>query len=236
MRALLIEDDISVAHSVGLILKSESFSVHHVETGEVGIAQGKQNSYDVILLDMMLPDLMGWEVIARLRAAQVKTPILVVSGLSSIGDKVRSLTLGADDYICKPFNARELVARIYAILRRTKGHAETVIVVDDLEVRLDHKIVEVNGNPVPLTGKEYRLLEVLALRKGAAISKRALLTCLYGGIDEPEIKIIDVFICKLRKKLARASGGKRYIETVSGCGYVLGTRSSLSSSDQRKAA
>src|SRR4029078_1564539 len=138
-----------------------------------------------------------------------------------IEDKVRGLGFGADDYMTKPFHKDELVARIHAIVRRSKGHAQSCIQTGDLVVNLDTKTVEVGGQRVHLTGKEYQMLELLSLRKGTTLTKEMLLNHLYGGMDEPQIKIIDVFICKLRKKLATAAGGKNFIETVWGRGYVL---------------
>ena len=153
--------------------------------------------------------------------SKVKTPILILTGLADIEDKVRGFGFGADDYMTKPFHKDELVARIHAIVRRSKGHAQSVIQTGDLIVNLDTKTVEVNSVRVHLTGKEYQILELLALRKGTTLTKEVFLNHLYGGMDEPELKIIDVFICKLRKKLANASNGKNYIETVWGRGYVL---------------
>jgi two-component system cell cycle response regulator CtrA len=163
----------------------------------------------------------GFEVLRKLRVSKVKTPILILSGLASIEDKIKGLGFGADDYLTKPFHKDELVARIHAIVRRSKGHAQSVINIDDLSVNLDAKTIEVNGARVHVTGKEYQMLELLALRKGTTLTKEMFLSHLYGGMDEPEMKIIDVFICKLRKKLANASGGKDYIETVWGRGYVM---------------
>jgi two-component system cell cycle response regulator CtrA len=151
----------------------------------------------------------------------VKTPILILSGLAGIEDKVRGLGFGADDYMTKPFHKSELVARIHAIVRRSRGHAQSVINTGDLCVNLDSKTVEIQGSRVHLTSKEYQMLELLAMRKGSTLTKEMFLGHLYGGMDEPEMKIIDVFICKLRKKLASASGGADYIETVWGRGYVM---------------
>jgi len=221
MRVLLIEDDSAAAQSIELMLKSESFTVYTTDLGEEGIDLGKIYDYDIILLDLNLPDMSGFEVLRSLRISKVKTPTLILSGLAGIEDKVKGFGVGADDYMTKPFHRDELVARIHAIVRRSKGHAQSVIQTDDLVVNLDTKTSEVNGARVHLTGKEYAMLELLSLRKGMTLTKEMFLNHLYGGIDEPEVKIIDVFMCKLRKKLAGASGGKNYIETVWGRGYVL---------------
>jgi len=221
MRVLLIEDDSAAAQSIELMLKSESFTVYTTDLGEEGIDLGKIYDYDIILLDLNLPDMSGFEVLRSLRISKVKTPTLILSGLAGIEDKVKGFGVGADDYMTKPFHRDELVARIHAIVRRSKGHAQSVIQTDDLVVNLDTKTGEVNGARVHLTGKEYAMLELLSLRKGMTLTKEMFLNHLYGGIDEPEVKIIDVFMCKLRKKLAGASGGKNYIETVWGRGYVL---------------
>ena len=221
MRVLLIEDDSAAAQSIELMLKSESFTVYTTDLGEEGIDLGKIYDYDIILLDLNLPDMSGFEVLRSLRISKVKTPTLILSGLAGIEDKVKGFGVGADDYMTKPFHRDELVARIHAIVRRSKGHAQSVIQTDDLVVNLDTKTSEVDGARVHLTGKEYAMLELLSLRKGMTLTKEMFLNHLYGGIDEPEVKIIDVFMCKLRKKLASASGGKNYIETVWGRGYVL---------------
>ena len=221
MRILLIEDDSATAQSIELMLKSESFNVYVTDLGEEGIDLGKIYDYDIILLDLGLPDMSGYEVLKTLRLSKVKTPILILSGNSGVEDKVRGLGVGADDYMTKPFHKDELVARIHAIVRRSKGHAQSVITTGDLTVNLDTKTVEVASQRVHLTGKEYQMLELLSLRKGTTLTKEMFLNHLYGGIDEPELKIIDVFICKLRKKLSMATGGKNYIETVWGRGYVL---------------
>ena len=221
MRVLLIEDDSATAQSIELMLKSEDFNVYTTDLGEEGIDLSKVYDYDIILLDLNLPDMSGFEVLRSLRASRVKTPTLILSGLAGIEDKIKGFGFGADDYMTKPFHKDELVARIHAIVRRSKGHAQSVVQSGDLVVNLDTKTTEVNGARVYLTGKEYQMLELLSLRKGMTISKEMFLNHLYGGMDEPELKIIDVFMCKLRKKLANASGGKNYIETVWGRGYVM---------------
>ena len=221
MRVLLIEDDTSTAKSIELMLKAEGFVVDATDLGEDGLEIGKLYDYDIIILDLMLPDIDGYEVLRRLRAARVATPVLILSGLSETEQKIKGLSTGADDYLTKPFDKRELVARIHAVVRRSKGHSESVIRTGKLSVNLDTSTVEVDGQPLHLTGKEYGILQLLSLRKGTTLTKEMFLNHLYGGMDEPELKIIDVFICKLRKKLAAATEGENYIETVWGCGYVL---------------
>jgi two-component system cell cycle response regulator CtrA len=227
MRVLLVEDDNATAQSIELMLKVDSFNVYTTDLGEEGIDLGKVYDYDIILLDLNLPDMSGLEVLRTLRVSKVKTPILILTGLAGVEDKVRGFGFGADDYMTKPFHKDELVARIHAIVRRSKGHAQSVIHTGDLIVNLDTKTVEVDGARVHPTGKEYQILELLALRKGTTLTKEVFLNHLYGGMDEPELKIIDVFICKLRKKLANASNGKNYIETVWGRGYVLREQSAV---------
>ncbi|MGI9521029.1 MAG: response regulator transcription factor CtrA [Hyphomicrobiaceae bacterium] len=221
MRVLLIEDDSATAQGIALMLQSEGFHVDISDMGEEGVDLGRRYDFDIILLDLNLPDMSGYEVLKSLRVGKVATPILILSGLDGIDDKVRGLGVGADDYMTKPFHKDELVARIQAVVRRSKGHAQSVIETGELKVNLDAKTVEVDGQRVHLTGKEYQMLELLSLRKGMTLTKEMFLNHLYGGMDEPELKIIDVFICKLRKKLQLATGGKHYIETVWGRGYVL---------------
>ena len=221
MRVLLVEDDATIARSIELMLQSEGFIVDQTDLGEDGLEIGKLYDYDIIILDLMLPDIDGYEVLRRLRDARVNTPILILSGLSEMDHKLKGLGYGADDYLTKPFDKRELIARIQAIVRRSKGHSESLIRTGKLTVNLDTRTVEVEGKPLHLTGKEYGILELLSLRKGTTLTKEMFLNHLYGGMDEPELKIIDVFVCKLRKKLTTATEGENYIETVWGRGYVL---------------
>ena len=221
MRVLLIEDDTATAEGINLMLTSEGFTVDRTDLGEEGVDLGKLYDYDIILLDIDLPDMSGYDVLKTFRLGKIDTPILILSGFGAIEDKVKGLGIGADDYVTKPFNRDELVARSHAVVRRSQGHAQSVIKTGELSVNLDAKTVEVGGRRVHLTGKEYEMLELLSLRKGTTLTKEMFLNHLYGGMDEPEVKIIDVFICKLRKKLAAATGGDHYIETVWGRGYML---------------
>ncbi len=221
MRVLLVEDDAATAQSIEMMLRSEGYVCDATDMGEDGLEIGKLYDYDIIVLDLMLPDIDGYEVLRRLRAARVQTPILILSGLNGLDDKIKGLGVGADDYLTKPFDKRELIARIQAIVRRSKGHSDSIIRTGKLTVNLDTRTVEVESQPLHLTGKEYGILELLSLRKGTTLTKEMFLNHLYGGMDEPELKIIDVFVCKLRKKLAGATGGDNYIETVWGRGYVL---------------
>lgn len=221
MRVLLVEDDNATAQGIEMMLRSEGYVCDATDMGEDGLEIGKLYDYDIIVLDLMLPDIDGYEVLRRLRAARVQTPILILSGLNGLDDKIKGLGVGADDYLTKPFDKRELIARIQAIVRRSKGHSDSLIRTGKLTVNLDTRTVEVTGAPLHLTGKEYGILELLSLRKGTTLTKEMFLNHLYGGMDEPELKIIDVFVCKLRKKLAAATDGDNYIETVWGRGYVL---------------
>ena len=221
MRVLLVEDDPSTARSIELALATEGIICDTAALGQEGLEIGQLYDYDIIILDMMLPDIDGFEVLRRFRAGRVKTPILILSGLSGSEQKIRGLGIGADDYVTKPFNRGELIARIQAVVRRSKGHSESLIRTGSLVVNIDERTVELSGKPLHLTSKEYGILELLSLRKGTALTKEMFLNHLYGGIDEPELKIIDVFICKLRKKLSDATGGQNYIETLWGRGYML---------------
>jgi two-component system, cell cycle response regulator CtrA len=221
MRILLVEDDPTTSRSIELMLTHANLNVYCTDMGEDGIDLAKLYDYDLILLDLNLPDMSGHEVLRQVRQARVETPILILSGADDTENKLKGFGFGADDYLTKPFHREELVARIHAIIRRSKGHSQSVINTGQVSVNLDAKTVDVGGKAVHLTGKEYQMLELLSLRKGTTLTKEMFLNHLYGGMDEPELKIIDVFICKLRKKLAEATGGDNYIETVWGRGYVL---------------
>ncbi len=221
MRVLLVEDDPATSRSVELMLTHANFNVYCTDAGEEAIDLAKLYDYDLILLDLDLPDMSGYEVLRQIRVARISTPVLILTGEEGTEAKLRGFGTGADDFLTKPFHREELVARIHAIIRRSKGHAQSIIQTGRIAVNLDAKTVSVDGKAVHLTGKEYQMLELLSLRKGTTLTKEMFLNHLYGGMDEPELKIIDVFICKLRKKLSEATGGETCIETVWGRGYVL---------------
>ena len=222
MRVLLIEDDSAVSRGIELILKREGFNVYTTELGEEGADLGKLYDYDLILLDLSLPDMSGLEVLRTLRNARVETPVMILTGSAEVETKVRTFGGGADDYVTKPFHHDELVARIHAIVRRSKGHSQSTIRTRRHRRQPGRQgLVEVRGERVHLTGKEYQMLELLSLRKGTTLTKDMFLNHLYGGMDEPELKIIEVFICKQRKKLKMAASDHCIETLVWGRGYML---------------
>ncbi|WP_029604310.1 response regulator transcription factor [Kozakia baliensis] len=220
MRVLLIESDHTSAVNVVHIMKSAGFTVDHTSSGQEAIEMLRHYDYDLAILELMLEDIEGYEVIRRARSAKIDTPILVLSGLTRSQAKIKALSVGADDYMIKPFDTGELTARMQAILRRSRGFSNAQLNIGPLAIDLNSKSASVHDLPLNLTGKEYAILELLALRRGNVLTKDAFLNHLYGGIDEPEMKIIDVFICKLRRKLQQ-KGADNLITTVWGRGYVL---------------
>lgn len=227
MRILFVEDDIHAARGLSLTFRSTGAVVDQVDLGEEALELARIYDYDVVILDLILPDIEGYEVVRRMRAARIETPVLILSGLSRPQAKVKGFSVGADDFITKPFDKAELLARMQAVVRRSKGLSQSLMRIGDMEINLDSKEVKVAGTLLHLTGKEYAILELLALRRGFVLTKEAFLNHLYGGLDEPEIKIIDVFICKLRKKLAKA-GVMHLIGTVWGRGYMIRDLASIS--------
>ena len=221
MRVLIAAGDVFAAVRIRAMLAKENLICDTTELGRDSLVLGQLYDYDIILLDLTVPDIEGYKLLQQLRAARVRTPILILSGRGELDEKVKFLRFGADDFLTRPFDRRELVARILAIVRRSQGHSEATIRTGKLAVNLDTRVVSVDDGPVHLTPKEYHILELLSLRKGTILAQGVFLNHLYGGIDEPQPKIIDILVCTLRKKLAQATGGSHYIETVRGCGYVL---------------
>ncbi len=227
MRVLLIEDDNLTAKSIELVLAEEGIVCDIAQTGQEGVDLGMIYDYDIILLDLVLPGIDGYKVMEKLKAGKIKTPVFILSGLSSADKKIKALELGADDYLTKPFDKAELLARIKAIVRRSKGHCESTSQFGNFTINFDTRIIDANGSQVHLTNKEYAILELLAMRKGTVVTKEMFLNHLYNGVNDPSIKIVDVFICKIRQKLSKASRGINCIETVQGYGYMLKDRQRL---------
>jgi two-component system cell cycle response regulator CtrA len=221
MHILLVEDNPATAKSVELVLAAGGHNVTTTASGEEGVELVELYSYDAVLMDLDLEDMTGLEALRSIRAKKLQTPVIILTGSSEVDTKVQALTAGADDYVTKPFHKAELSARIAAVVRRACGNAESIIRTGNIALNLSTRSVEVCGNAIHLTPSEYKMLELLSLRKNTVLTKEACLNHLYNGLSEPEIKIIDVFICKLRKKIAAASGGDPSIETVWGGGYML---------------
>ena len=221
MRALVVDDDPVSASLIQAAVAPRQVLVEVTGTGEDALELAKLYDFDIVIMDLRLPDLDGTDVVRRLRAMHRAVPVMVLSAVDERHEKVRALVAGADDYMTKPFDADELTARVQAIVRRSKGHPASVIRTGRMTLDLASHSVQIDGKPLHVTAKEYGILELLSLRKGMTLTKETFLDHLYGGIDEPEQKIIDVFICKLRKKIAAVADQHHGIETVWGQGYVL---------------
>jgi len=221
MRVLLIEDDNSTAKLIELVLAREGIICDIAQTGQEGVDLGMIYDYNIILLDLVLPDIDGYKVMEKLQAGKIKTSVLILSGLSETSQKIKALEMGATDYLTKPFDKGELIARIKAIVRRSKRHCESTSQFGNFTINFDTRILDAHGIPVHLTNKEYAILELLAMRKETVVTKEMFLNHLYSGVNDPSIKIVDVFICKIRQKLSKASRGINCIETVQGYGYML---------------
>lgn len=221
MRTLLVENDPKITRDIEGMLKSQGFSVYHTDKGEEGFDLAKLYDYSIILLATKLPDMTGLEVLKLLRTAKIKTPVMLLGHPDFIWDEIQGLNAGADDYLSVPIRPERLIARINAIVRRSNGHTESVIRTGNLCVNLTKRTVDVSGNPVRLTRREYQMLELLSLRKGTTLSKEMFLNHLYGGADEPKDSILGRFIMTLRRKLSTANGGEHYITNVWGEGWVL---------------
>jgi two-component system, cell cycle response regulator CtrA len=222
MRALVAEGDLAAAERIRAAIAPESFVVETAESGEDALELAKVYDFDIAVLGVRLPDMAGAELLRRMRAAELATPVLMLAAVDDRPEKVRLLVAGADDVLTRPFDKAELIALLRAIVRRSKGHAASVIRTGRLALDLASRTVEIDGKPLSVTPKEYGILELLSLRRGKTLTKDMFLDHLYGGMDEPERKIVDVFICKLRKKIAKVAGEAEIgIHTVWGQGYTL---------------
>ena len=220
MRVLIVEDDNLSNRALAQLLRGNGVIVDHTECGEEALALTKHYDYDVVLADLTLPDMECYDLVRRMRASRIDTPVIVQAPQTRPQARIKAFGMGADDFVTKPCDHAELFARMQAIIRRSKGYSQPTLRCGPLLLNLDSREVLVSGTSVHLTGKEYSILELLVLRKGMVLTKEVFLNHLYGGIDEPEMKIIDVFICKLRKKLADA-GAPNVIGTVWGRGYMV---------------
>ena len=221
MHILLIDRKPAINQGIAFFLKSKGWVVDTAFSGEEGEELARLYDYDLILSDMLLTDMTGAELIKKIRNVGVKTPMIIISGNVTVNQKVSCFNLGADDFVVRPCDRVELMARIQAIIRRAKGYANAVIKIGQMTVNLDTKIITIADSNLKLTKKEYALMELLALKQNTTVSKEQLLNHLYGAMDEPDMKIIDVFLFRIREKIAKISSGKTYIQTVWGRGYIL---------------
>lgn len=221
MRILLIDDDAMFVDNLSSMLRKKGFQTDVAVNGDDGLAQKEIYDYQVIILDLELPDIDGQKLLSKIRSRDDKTPVIILSGHNAIEKQVQCIGDGADDFMTKPFHFQELIVRLHAIVRRCNGFAKNTLNFGDVTLDLAANDVYVRGERVHLTSKEYQMLELLCLRHGKVVSKEHFLDHLYGGLDEPEMKIIDVFICKLRKKIEDASVGSSLIKTVWGRGYRI---------------
>jgi two-component system OmpR family response regulator len=215
MRILVVEDDPLLCRSLVSTLRDESFAVDCANDGEEGLYKAKEDVYDAIVLDVMLPIYDGWEVLDQLRP-DIKTPVLMLTARDTIPDKVKGLNKGADDYLTKPFDPDELIARLNAIMRRSSGMVHPIIEIGNLTVDTATKQIRLDGQPVQITAREYVLMEYLASNRGTVISRSQLYERLFDENDDTLSNLLDVHVSNLRKKL-----GPTVIATRRGHGYVI---------------
>lgn len=222
MRCLLVDDDVCMSNGLLARMRARDMLCDVVHNGADCLKQVFLYKYDIIILDIMLPDMSGQDLLKRLRRNGIVAPVLMLSSLSNVNEKVKGFNHGADDYLVKPFDTAEFFGRVDALIRRSKGHCDTIINVGSMAINLKDKIVTVTDKALSLTKKEYAILELLALHKGATLDKDVFFSHLYSGLRSPEIKIIDVFVCKIRNKIQAILGyDPGYIKTVWGRGYSL---------------
>jgi two-component system OmpR family response regulator len=215
MRVLVVEDDPDLRRSLAATLREENYAVDVAGDGRDGLDKAKQNAYDVILLDVMLPELNGWEILQQLRPANT-TPVLMLTARDAVQDRVKGLNHGADDYLTKPFDIEELLARIRALIRRAAGQTSPVLSIRDLSIDTAARKVLLKGEDVPVTAREYSLVEYLALHQGEVVSRTALYEHLFDEDDSTLSNLLDVHVSNLRKKL-----GTEVITTRRGHGYCI---------------
>ena len=220
MHILLAESNLPAALWASKTLRSSRTVVDSTDTGSGALHLLRQYEYDALLINFTLPDMDACELLRRLRRASIDVPVLVLFSLSNTTGRVKAFDNGADEVISMPIEGSELVARVQAVVRRANGYSHSILRIGALELNLTSRTLHVHGQPVHMTRQEFAILALLMERRDRIISKESFLSHLYGGLDEPDIKIIDVFICKVRRKLSNA-GADNVINTVWGCGYIL---------------
>jgi two-component system OmpR family response regulator len=215
MRILVVEDEPALLSVVAQALREAGYAVDEAADGETGLYKATAWEYDAIVLDVMLPKRDGWSVLANLRKKR-KTPVLFLTARDAIGDRIRGLDTGADDYLVKPFDLNELLARVRALIRRAAGQAASVIRVGDIAIDTGAKRVTLGGEPVTLTAREYAIVELLALRRGRVVTRTQIYEHIFDENDDSLSNLVEVHVMNVRKKL-----GKDFIETRRGQGYII---------------
>jgi two-component system OmpR family response regulator len=215
MRVLVVEDERELLRIVAQALREDGYAVDEAGDGESGLAKARSWDYDAVVLDLMIPKLDGWTVLRTLRLKK-KTPVLVLTARDAVADRVKGLDLGADDYLVKPFDLAELLARLRALIRRSTGQANPQIVIGTIVIDTRAKTVARGGEPVFVTAREYSLVELLALRRGEVVSRTRLYEHLFDENDDSMSNLLEVHVSNIRRKL-----GKAFIETRRGQGYVI---------------
>lgn len=221
MKILIIEDEYSLADAISETLKKENFTVEIVTDGEKGEEEAFSNIYDLIILDVMLPNKNGFEILKELRREKIETPVIILTAKSEIYDKLNGLENGADDYLTKPFHMKELIARVKVILKRKSNIKDTdVLEYEELKLDLRTGKMSCNGNEITINGKELELLEILLINKNQIMSRETLTNKIWGYDCEAEYNNVEVYVSFLRKKL-KILKTKVKIKSVRGVGYKL---------------
>jgi two-component system OmpR family response regulator len=216
MRVLVVEDEFDLARALRQALEEDGYSVDGARDGENALHMAKHCDFDAIVLDLMLPKRDGLGVLGELRAAGRKTPVLILTARDTVGDKVRGLDTGADDYLTKPFEIEELLARVRALIRRAAGQSSPVFKLGDVEVDTVAGVIRKEGQVVEMTAKEYALVELLTRYCGKLVTRPMIYEHIYDEDDETLSNVVDVYISNLRRKL-----GKDFITTRRGQGYII---------------
>lgn len=220
MRILLVEDDSMLREAITAMLQEEAFLVDTAASGDEGLYQAEQNIYDLLILDIMLPGINGFDIVKAVRAQQIVTPILILTARDSVQDRVKGLDTGADDYLVKPFALPELLARVKALLRRGSGGIELNITYAGITINPKAKEGFIEGQPLLLTLKEYELLEFMLVNREQILTREQIFDRIWGFASDTAIGNVDLYIHYLRKKLA-AYGKDRLLRTVRGAGFIL---------------